>query len=177
LFFASFLPCFFINFHWVSCVFQCLLKQRPPSCSDSRQHTAAHCNTLQQIAAHCNTLQHTATHCICVTCLTFHFTGSACSGPQNCSTLQHTATHCNTLHMCDMPHISQAAHAVGLKTTSTLMFGHVEAPGAIARHLVRLRALQRRSKGITEFVPLPFVHNQAPMYLKGESRQVGCGVV
>jgi len=76
-----------------------------------------------------------------------------------------------------MPHISQAAHAVGLKTTSTLMFGHVEAPGAIARHLVRLRALQRRSKGITEFVPLPFVHNQAPMYLKGESRQVGCGVV
>ena len=51
------------------------------------------------------------------------------------------------------------------------MFGHLEGPAAISRHLVRLRALQRRTGGITEFVPLPFVHNQAPMYLKGESRQ------
>ena len=67
--------------------------------------------------------------------------------------------------------VIQAAHEEGLKTTSTLMFGHLEAPGAVARHLLRLRALQRRTGGITEFVPLPFVHNQAPMYLRGESRQ------
>ena len=46
-------------------------KQRPPSWSDTRKHTAAHYTTLQQIAAHCNTLQHTSTHCICVTCLAF----------------------------------------------------------------------------------------------------------
>jgi FO synthase len=67
--------------------------------------------------------------------------------------------------------VVQAAHEVGLKTTSTLMFGHLEGPAAISRHLVRLRALQQRTRGFTEFVPLPFVHNQAPMYLKGESRQ------
>lgn len=67
--------------------------------------------------------------------------------------------------------VVQAAHEVGLRTTSTLMFGHLEAPGAVARHLVRLRALQRRTGGITEFVPLPFVHNQAPMYLGGRSRK------
>lgn len=75
------------------------------------------------------------------------------------------------LNTHDWLRVVQAAHTVGLKTTSTLMFGHIEGPGAISRHLVRLRALQRRTKGITEFVPLPFVHNQAPMYLKGESRQ------
>jgi 2-iminoacetate synthase ThiH len=67
--------------------------------------------------------------------------------------------------------VIEAAHRVGLRTTSTLMFGHVEGPGAVARHLLRLRALQRRTAGITEFVPLPFVHNQAPMYLRGEARQ------
>ena len=67
--------------------------------------------------------------------------------------------------------VVQGAHEVGLKTTSTLMFGHLEGPAAVSRHLVRLRALQRRTQGFTEFVPLPFVHNQAPMYLKGESRQ------
>lgn len=67
--------------------------------------------------------------------------------------------------------VVQAAHEIGLKTTSTLMFGHLEGPAAISRHLVRLRALQQRTRGLTEFVPLPFVHNQAPMYLKGQSRQ------
>jgi FO synthase len=67
--------------------------------------------------------------------------------------------------------VVEAAHSVGLKTTSTLMFGHIEGPDAIARHLVRLRALQQRTGGFTEFVPLPFVHNQAPMYVKGEARQ------
>jgi FO synthase len=64
-----------------------------------------------------------------------------------------------------------AAHAVGLRTTATIMFGHVEEPRAWARHLLEIRDLQERTGGITEFVPLPFVHMEAPIYLKGRSRR------
>lgn len=63
-----------------------------------------------------------------------------------------------------------AAHAQGLRTTSTIMFGHIETPRHWARHLLRLRALQRRTGGVTEFVPLPFVHMEAPIYHKGRAR-------
>ena len=62
------------------------------------------------------------------------------------------------------------AHEVGLKTTSTIMFGHVDQPYHWARHLLRLRSLQQRTGGITEFVPLPFVHREAPLYRQGMSR-------
>ena len=62
------------------------------------------------------------------------------------------------------------AHDVGLKTTSTIMFGHVDRPHHWARHLLHLRSLQQRTGGITEFVPLPFVHLEAPMYRKGVAR-------
>lgn len=62
------------------------------------------------------------------------------------------------------------AHDVGLPTTSTLMFGHIDSPAAWARHLLALRGLQAASGGITEFVPLPFVHMEAPMYLAGAAR-------
>ncbi|MFC3173929.1 5-amino-6-(D-ribitylamino)uracil--L-tyrosine 4-hydroxyphenyl transferase CofH [Novosphingobium bradum] len=62
------------------------------------------------------------------------------------------------------------AHAVGLKTTSTIMFGHVDSPRHWARHLIRLRELQQRTGGITEFVPLPFVPMESPMALKGQTR-------
>jgi len=62
------------------------------------------------------------------------------------------------------------AHAVGLRTTSTIMFGHVEQPVHWARHLQRLRALQERTGGITEFVPLPYVHMEAPLWRKGRTR-------
>jgi FO synthase len=62
------------------------------------------------------------------------------------------------------------AHEVGLKTTSTIMFGHVENYVHWARHLLRLRDLQERTGGITEFVPLAFVHMEAPMSLRGQSR-------
>ena len=61
----------------------------------------------------------------------------------------------------------EAAHETGLRTTSTIMFGHVDAPSAWAAHLAALRRLAGRTGGITEFVPLPFVHMQAPIYLKG----------
>ncbi|KAK9832553.1 hypothetical protein WJX81_008558 [Elliptochloris bilobata] len=67
--------------------------------------------------------------------------------------------------------VVEAAHEVGLRTTSTIMFGHMERPAAWARHLVRLRQLQARTGGITEFVPLPFVHMEAPIYLQGRARR------
>jgi FO synthase len=62
------------------------------------------------------------------------------------------------------------AHEVGLRTTSTIMFGHVEPPSSWAKHLLHLRDLQARTGGITEFVPLPFIHMEAPMSLRGQSR-------
>jgi FO synthase len=62
------------------------------------------------------------------------------------------------------------AHAVGLSTTATIMFGHVEEPVHWARHLQRLRSLQQRTGGITEFVPLGFVHMEAPLWRKGRTR-------
>ncbi|MDB5680302.1 MAG: fbiC [Sphingomonas bacterium] len=65
----------------------------------------------------------------------------------------------------------EAAHRVGLKTTATIMFGHVDTLRHWARHLIRIRDLQRRTGGITEFVPLPFVPMEAPMALRGQSRR------
>jgi FO synthase len=62
------------------------------------------------------------------------------------------------------------AHEVGLRTTSTVMFGHVEEPLHWARHLRRLRALQERTGGISEFVPLGYVHMEAPLWRKGRTR-------
>jgi FO synthase len=67
--------------------------------------------------------------------------------------------------------VVEAAHAVGLPTTATIMFGHVEEPRHVARHLGVIAGLQRRTAGVTEFVPLPFVHMQAPIYLKGKARR------
>jgi len=67
--------------------------------------------------------------------------------------------------------VVRAAHEVGLRTTSTIMFGHVEGYVHWARHLLRLLSLQRETGGITEFVPLPYVHMEAPLYLRGKSRK------
>jgi FO synthase len=67
--------------------------------------------------------------------------------------------------------VMEAAHGVGLKSTTTIMYGHVETPTHWARHLIRLRTLQARTGGFTEFVPLPFVHMEAPIYLKGRARK------
>lgn len=67
--------------------------------------------------------------------------------------------------------VIRAAHEVGLRTTSTIMFGHIETPRSWAEHLLHLRDLQADTGGITEFVPLPFVHMEAPMYLRGQSRK------
>ena len=62
------------------------------------------------------------------------------------------------------------AHRVGLRTTATIMFGHVERPVHVARHLLRVRDLQRETGGFTEFVPLPFIPEEAPIALKGRAR-------
>ncbi len=67
--------------------------------------------------------------------------------------------------------VARTAHGLGLRTTSTIMYGHIEHPAAWARHLLALRDLQVETGGFTEFVPLPFVHMEAPMYLKGAARR------
>jgi FO synthase len=67
--------------------------------------------------------------------------------------------------------VHDTAHDIGLRSTTTIMFGHVDGPRNWARHLLRLRDQQRRSGGFTEFVPLPFVHMEAPIYLKGRARR------
>jgi FO synthase len=66
--------------------------------------------------------------------------------------------------------VHDTAHRVGLRSNVTMMFGHVEGPRSWARHLIAAREQQRRSRGFTEFVPLPFVHMEAPMWLKGRAR-------
>ena len=82
------------------------------------------------------------------------------------------------LHLCpDKIRTSQwaevmiTAHELGLQSTSTIMFGHIDSPRSWANHLEVLRQIQRRTGGITELVPLPFVHMGAPIFLKGRSRK------
>ena len=66
--------------------------------------------------------------------------------------------------------VISTAHDIGLRSTSTIMYGHMERPVHWARHLLRLRLLQSQTGGITEFVPLPFVPMETPIYLKGRAR-------
>ncbi len=67
--------------------------------------------------------------------------------------------------------VIESAHQAGLKTTATIMFGHVDRPIHWARHLLRIRDLQEKTGGFTEFVPLPFVAMEAPLYRKGRARK------
>jgi 7,8-didemethyl-8-hydroxy-5-deazariboflavin synthase CofH subunit len=67
------------------------------------------------------------------------------------------------------------AHSLGIPTTSTIMYGHVESERHSARHLLLLRDLQRRSGGFTEFVPLSFVHTEAPLYADSRIKGVRAG--
>ena len=66
--------------------------------------------------------------------------------------------------------VHDQAHRVGLRSTTTIMFGTVEGPRSWARHLLALRDQQKQTGGFTEFVPLPFVHMEAPIFLKGHAR-------
>ena len=81
------------------------------------------------------------------------------------------------LHLCpdkirsaQWAEVMITAHELGLKSTATIMFGHVDSPRSWANHYELLRQIQHRTNGITEFVPLPFVHMGAPIFVRGESR-------
>ncbi len=67
--------------------------------------------------------------------------------------------------------VIETAHRVGFRTTATIMFGHIDTPRHWAAHLIQIRDLQRRTGGFTEFVPLPFVHMEAPNALRGQARR------
>ncbi len=67
--------------------------------------------------------------------------------------------------------VMEAAHGVGFNTTATIMYGHIEQYHHIAKHLLRIRDLQAKTSGFTEFVILPFIHMEAPLYLKGKARK------
>jgi FO synthase subunit 2 len=58
------------------------------------------------------------------------------------------------------------AHALGIRTTSTIMYGHVETPAHWVQHMALLRSIQKDTRGFTEFVPLSLIHSEAPMYAK-----------
>lgn len=66
--------------------------------------------------------------------------------------------------------IVTTAHEVGLRSSSTMMYGHVDNPAHWVAHLRVLRGIQERTGGFTEFVALPFVHHNAPLYLAGAAR-------
>jgi FO synthase len=67
--------------------------------------------------------------------------------------------------------VMRTAHRLGIRSTATIMFGHIDSYLHWARHLRRVLELQEETGGFTEFVPLPFVHMEAPMYLKGRARR------
>jgi FO synthase len=67
--------------------------------------------------------------------------------------------------------VHDAAHRAGLRSNVTMMFGHVDGPRNWARHLLRAREQQQRTRGFTEFVPLPFVPMEAPIFLQGRARR------
>jgi FO synthase len=66
--------------------------------------------------------------------------------------------------------IVRTAHGLGIRSSSTIMFGHVDAPPHWVAHISRLARIQEDTGGFTEFVPLPFVHRNAPVYLAGRAR-------
>jgi FO synthase len=66
--------------------------------------------------------------------------------------------------------VHRVAHETGLRSNNTIMFGHVDGPLNWARHLIAVRELQKQTGGFTEFVPLPFVHMEAPIFLRGRAR-------
>jgi FO synthase len=81
------------------------------------------------------------------------------------------------LHLCpdkirsaQWAEVMITAHELGLKSTATIMFGHIDSPGAWANHFELVRQIQHRTNGITEFVPLPFVHMGAPIFVRGRAR-------
>jgi FO synthase subunit 2 len=78
----------------------------------------------------------------------------------------------------DWTEVIKTAHNLGINTTSTMMFGHIETPEDRVNHIIKIREIQKETKGFTEFVPLNFIHSEAPMYkhqLHEEIREGGSG--
>ena len=78
----------------------------------------------------------------------------------------------------DWIEVIKTAHSLGINTTSTMMFGHIETPEDRVNHIVKIREIQKETRGFTEFVPLNFIHSEAPMYkhqLHDGIRQGGSG--
>src|ERR1700730_2000387 len=76
----------------------------------------------------------------------------------------------NKLKVAQWIEIIRAAHALGIPTTSTMMYGHVEGPEHWVRHMLLLRQIQSETHGFTEFVPLGFIHSKTRLYRIGEAR-------
>jgi FO synthase len=66
--------------------------------------------------------------------------------------------------------VIKTAHRLGIRTTSTMMYGHTETPEHWVRHLLLLRDIQKETGGFTEFVPLGFVHQNTQLYRSGDAR-------
>jgi FO synthase subunit 2 len=78
----------------------------------------------------------------------------------------------------DWVEVIKTAHNLGINTTSTMMFGHIETPEDRVNHIAKIREIQKETRGFTEFVPLNFIHSEAPMYkhqLHDGIRQGGSG--
>jgi FO synthase len=78
------------------------------------------------------------------------------------------------LNAAEWLRVMRTAHELGIRSTATIMFGHVERPVHWARHLIAIRQLQSQTGGFTEFVPLPFVHMEAPLWRAGRARSGPC---
>jgi FO synthase len=73
--------------------------------------------------------------------------------------------------------IITTAHALGVPTTSTIMYGHIESPRQVVNHLDLIRGIQKQTHGFTEFVPLRFIHQNTVMYRKGLVKPIGKGLL
>ena len=73
--------------------------------------------------------------------------------------------------------IVTAAHRLGIPTTSTIMYGHIETPAHIARHIALIRSLQKQTGGFTEFVPLRFIYLNTVLYQKGLVQPTPLGLI
>lgn len=82
----------------------------------------------------------------------------------------------NKLSTSEWINVITIAHELGIKSTSTIMYGHVETLEDIAVHLSIIKKIQEQTHGFTEFIPLPFIHYNTPLYRSGISRPGSTGV-
>jgi FO synthase subunit 2 len=75
----------------------------------------------------------------------------------------------------DWVDIIKTAHRLGIRSTSTIMFGHIETPEDRVKHIAKIREIQKETGGFTEFVPLNFIHTEAPMYKHGLHERIRSG--